>query len=211
MRHIEIERLELPWGWQARADRALNRLRADIDRADAEALAAGRDRSVARREVIRAQLGNGAGRRIWRGLAQRLADLGNSKCWYSESKNPGSNKDIDHFRPKAAVKEDDTHEGYWWLAFDWRNFRYSCEWCNQLRSERVDGTRGGKGDRFPLEYERFRARREGDDYRNERRTLLDPVDREDWRLLTFRPDGYPTPAGEEGTTEYERARVSIEV
>ena len=211
MRRIDLGRLELPGGWEARAARALNELREDVGRANGEAVALGGNPSVARRAVITARLEREGARRIWRALKERLADLGSRKCWYSESKNPGSDKEIDHFRPKLAVEEDSTHEGYWWLAFDWENFRYSCQWCNQVRNEGADGTRGGKGNRFPLEDEGTRARREDDNYRNERRTLLDPVDRADWRLLTFRPDGYPTPSGEEGTAEHERARVSIEV
>ena len=211
MRRIDIERLELPEGWETRAARALNELRAEVDRTGAEAAASGRDRLLARRAVISGRLRNGPARRIWQALNERLAELGNRKCWYSETKNPGSDKEIDHFRPKASVDEDGTHEGYWWLAFDWQNFRYSCQWCNQVRNEGADGTRGGKGDRFPLEDEGTRARGENEDYRNERPTLLDPVDPADWRLLTFRPDGYPTPSADDGTTEYERARVSIEV
>ena len=152
-----------------------------------------------------------ARQRIWRDLAGALSKLSSRKCWYSESRDPTADKNVDHFRPKGSVAEDETHEGYWWLAFDWHNFRYASEWSNQKRNEKDRATTGGKEDRFPLRPHSFRAREEGDDIEREEPMLLDPSDPEDWKLLTFRPDGHAIPAGREGTIEYCRAAVSIEV
>src|SRR5579862_423009 len=54
-----------------------------------------------------------------------------NKCWYSEVSLAGQDPNVDHFRPKGQVREVDdnlqnsktTSTGYWWLAFEWRNFR----------------------------------------------------------------------------------------
>jgi uncharacterized protein (TIGR02646 family) len=211
MRFIDIEQLELPDGWQARADEALNQLRAEIAEADAAALAAGEDPAAGRRRAITAGVNVPARARLWRNLSPQLAKLSKRKCWYSESCNPTADKNVDHFRPKSRVEEDHTHEGYWWLAFTWRNYRYSSQWCNQRRVDDVNGTEGGKWDHFPVRSGGFRARQETDDIELEEPDLLDPIDPEDWRLLTFRPDGRATPSQEPGTREYERAAKTIEL
>src|SRR5436853_5023521 len=211
MRYIDIEELNPPLEWQHRAADALDALRGEIHAAETVALAKGQDISVARRQAVRAGLEVAARQALWRELAPRFRDLRNGKCWYSESRNPGSDKNIDHFRPKGGVEEDKAHEGYWWLAFDWRNFRYACQWCNQRRNDKANKTSGGKGEHFPLAPNSFRAYRETDDCDNEDIELLDPADPDDWKLLTFRPDGHPTPAMPEGTREYLRAAISIEV
>jgi uncharacterized protein (TIGR02646 family) len=211
VRYIDIEDLEPPLNWVERAESARNALRAEIQAAEGTATASGDDAATARRQAIREGLEVAARQALWQELAPRLRDLAKGKCWYSESRNPGSDKNVDHFRPKGRVKEDNAHEGYWWLAFDWRNFRYACQWCNQRRNDKVNNTSGGKGDHFPLARGSFRAYRETDDCDNEDFDLLDPTDPDDWKLLTFRPDGHATPAKPEGTREHTRAAVSIEI
>jgi uncharacterized protein (TIGR02646 family) len=211
MRFVDIDLLELPDGWQPRADQALNALRAEIATAEAEARAAGKDPVVARKSAIAAGLEIAARKKIWRDLDPVLAALRKGKCWYSESKNPTADKNVDHFRPKNRVKEDLTHEGYWWLAFTWRNYRYSSQWCNQRRVDEDNATSGGKWDQFPLCQGSVRARQENDDLDLECPELLDPIDPNDWKLLTFRTDGHPTPAKQTGTAEYQRAATSIQV
>jgi uncharacterized protein (TIGR02646 family) len=213
MRYIDIDLLQFPNGWQARADAALNELRAEITQADADARAAGQDSvgiAAARKDAISSGLAIPARTKIWADLATSLKEISKNKCWYSESKNPTADKNVDHFRPKNRVREDPDHEGYWWLAFNWRNYRLSSQWCNQRRSDRLNKTSGGKGDHFPLRGS-FRARQEADDCEEEDTILLDPTDPEDWKLLTFRPDGHPIPAKSPGTYEHERAANSIEV
>ncbi len=211
MRYVDIDLLKFPGGWQARADQALNGLRTEIATAEVQARAAGGDVGAARRNAITEGLNKRARQEVWRSLASNLAALCNNKCWYSESTNPTSDKNVDHFRPKSRVAEDPDHEGYWWKAFDWRNYRYASQWCNQRRVDDEGRTSGGKSDRFPLQTGSFRAQQEADDINQEDAMLLDPVDPDDWKLLTFRPDGYPTPAKENGTPEYERGAISIEV
>lgn len=211
MRFVDIDLLELPNGWQNQADAALTALRDEIAQAEAAARAAGKDPVLARREAITAGLDTVARQRIWRDLSPNLGLLRKGKCWYSESLNPTSDKNVDHFRPKNRVEEDPTHEGYWWLAFAPRNFRYSSQWCNQRRVDRVNGTDGGKADHFPLCGHGVRARHEIDNLELEDPQLLDPIDPEDWKLLTFLPDGYPTPSKLAGSTDHQRAAASIDV
>lgn len=209
MRFVDIDLLQLPEGWEGRAEQALNELREEVEQAEAAARSAGKDPAAARKAAITAGLDQRERKQIWRDLDPHLATLKNGQCWYSESRNPTADKNVDHFRPKNRVEEDDTHEGYWWLAFTWKNYRYSSQWCNQRRVK--DGTSGGKADHFPLCPNSFRARQEEDDIELEEPELLDPIDPEDWKLLTFRPDGYPTPTKEPGTREYRRAEISIQV
>ncbi len=211
MRFVDIDDIALPDGWQARADQALNDLRSEIEAADAAACLAGKDVAAARKAAIRQGLSLPARERIWQDLAPTLALLRKGKCWYSESLNPTADKNLDHFRPKGRIVEDAAHEGYWWLAFKWQNFRFSSQWCNQRRNDRINKTSGGKGDHFPLRPMSFRARLETDDFEREDVELLDPVNPEDWKLLTFRPDGRPTPAKPPGTPEFDRATTSIDV
>ncbi|WP_346291248.1 hypothetical protein [Sphaerothrix gracilis] len=213
MRWVDIDRLEIPDHWEETAEAALNDLRNEIEQAEQQALADGKDAQgvkKARKDAITDGLKKSSRPDIWRRLAPHLSALSNGKCWYSESLNPGSDKDIDHFRPKNRVDEDPNHEGYWWLAFHWKNYRYSCQWCNQRRVNTPGGTKGGKSYRFPVSGS-FRASQETDDWELEDIDLLDPTDPGDWKLLTFRPNGEPVPASNPETREYQRAQVSIEV
>jgi uncharacterized protein (TIGR02646 family) len=212
MRYVDNELLALPAGWQEKAETALNELRSEVEQAEAAAREAGEDAAgiaTARKRAISEGLKRPSRERLWRDLAVELGKLKKGKCWYSESKNPASDKDVDHFRPKGRVDEDDSHEGYWWLAFAWQNYRYSSQWCNQKRNDTASGTSGGKRDSFPLSPGSFRARQETDPWESEEVELLDPTDPDDWKLLTFRPDGYPIPAKPEGTPEHRRAKTSI--
>jgi uncharacterized protein (TIGR02646 family) len=210
MRFVDIDHLDLPNGWQQRADQALNDLRGEIVTAETEARGQGKDPAAARKTAISAGLNLAARKKIWRDLDPLLSKLRKGKCWYSESLNPTADKNVDHFRPKNRVEGDPTHEGYWWLAFTLRNYRYSSQWCNQRRVDDYNGTSGGKWDQFPLTGA-FRARQESDDIELENPELLDPIDPNDWKLLTFRTDGHPTPAKQPGTIEHQRAATSIAV
>src|ERR1039457_501575 len=211
MRFVDIAMLQLPNGWQGRADQALNDLRNEITQAETTARNAGQDTVAARRRAISVGLGVTSRTQLWRDLANYLGNLGKEKCWYSESRNPTADKNVDHFRPKNRVEEDPAHEGYWWLAFTPRNYRYSSQWCNQRRVDKANSTSGGKSDHFPLCARGVRARQEGDNLELEDPELLDPIDPDDWKLLTFLPDGFPTPAKPVGTAEHRRAATSIEV
>lgn len=125
----------------------------------------------------------------WTACRDALSKLSHGKCWYVECKNPGTDDDIDHFRPKSGVTEDRDHPGYYWLAFEWTNFRLSCHRSNRPRINTATGETGGKGGNFPLVYPNDRARTEDDDLKKEFPALLDPTVLSDTILLAFKPDG----------------------
>lgn len=125
----------------------------------------------------------------WTALREAFAAYSNDKCWYVECKNLGTDDDIDHFRPKSGVKEDPTHPGYYWLAFEWTNLRLSCHRANRLRTNTGTGETGGKADHFPLIDPATRAMGPDDDLALEVPTLLDPTRLADVVLLSFKPNG----------------------
>jgi hypothetical protein len=61
-----------------------------------------------------------------------------NKCAYCEQY---CKAEIEHYRPKKAVADDLTHNGYYWLCYTWSNLVPSCRYCN---------TEGGKGNKFPI-------------------------------------------------------------
>lgn len=85
---------------------------------------------------------------IWSKFKPILIRYYGEKCWYSECSLEGSFGDVDHFRPKNKSTDDQGNvilaNGYWWLAYDYLNYRLSCE-----KSNRSFG-KGGKNDMFPL-------------------------------------------------------------
>lgn len=81
---------------------------------------------------------------IWSDFKPNLVKLCGKKCWYSECLIEGDYGDVDHFRPKNrsldASGKVQLEDGYWWLAYDYTNYRLSCSICNQI----------GKKDYFPV-------------------------------------------------------------
>jgi len=149
---------------------------------------------------------------LWRELKAWLLKLSHGKCWYSEAKEIFSFYDVDHFRPKSCAKQLDgtKREGYWWLAFDWRNYRISGNIGNRPNSGE-DGRVRGKRDYFPLKAGSSVAISPEYDLRDEIIYLLDPTDPDDPVLLTFDESGYPKPAASDETWGYERAKTTIEL
>ncbi|WP_285374265.1 endonuclease [Pseudomonas sp. lyk4-TYG-107] len=104
-------------------------------------------------------------------VKKQLDELFHGKCAYCESFYASTAPvDVEHYRPKGAVHEDDTHPGYWWLGMDWENLLPSCIDCNRKRKQVMpqlstklltlqEGPRGfshgvlmssGKKDSFPV-------------------------------------------------------------
>lgn len=115
------------------------------------------------------------------------------KCAYCEAPTADYQRgDIDHFRPKAGVTDEDDepivlfdaegkvrldargqpvrHPGYYWLAFDWRNLLPTCTLCNQPAV--IDGRKVGKHNRFPVEGRHAQA---PDDVATEKPLLIHPA------------------------------------
>lgn len=198
MRHIDTDSLEdeIPEDWKQRACEAYE----EVKNADP-----GKERS----EKIDKYSG------LWKELKDKLKELSYEKCWYCESAAHRITGDVVHFRPKNRLKWYDEHTGsdhagYWWLAFEWRNYRYACEMCNRLNRDHVTGIVGGKGSYFPLLDEKQRVYDECDEFDllQERPSLLDPTIAADPLLITFDQDGAAYPASND-ESENERAEVSI--
>ncbi len=134
------------------------------------------------------------------------------KCAYCETRiRAGYPGDVEHYRPKAEVKEprdrgnrDDvgcgarsrrwraaTKPGYWWLAYRWDNYLYSCSRCNSwkansfpLRSPRGSMVPGTEAEEHPL--------------------ILNPYATEPSRHLSFNELGEIIGATDEGTVTVDR-------
>ena len=199
MIHISLDEIkrEIPHGWFVTADKAL---------ADVTVITDPKERA----EAINKRAD------VWKELRQKLAELRKDKCWYCESNDGRSDRPIDHYRPKNAIAECDNHDGYWWLAFSWDNFRYCCTFCNSRRVDKEHGTSGGKHDHFPIWKDGIRATFDNcspDDLEREKPLLLDPCCMTDPPLLWFDENGKPAPnphlCGSEGTFLHERVTASI--
>ena len=193
MRYINPDGLicKLSGGWLARAEHALAELR----------VTAPAERTLALQRQAR----------LWQELKEKLAELSSRKCWYCETSDVRSDYVIDHYRPKGRVAEATGHPGYWWLAFDYRNFRLSCTYCNSRRRDRRSDAVGGKQDHFPLADESRRCLEEHDDVSREQPMLLDPTSQVDPTLLWFEPDGRAVPRYDEACSQIFRARAEISI
>jgi hypothetical protein len=133
---------------------------------------------------------------VWRAFARYLAKMSYGKCWYSESPDPHSFFDVDHYRPKLEAKRssDLTDPGYEWLAFSWDNFRYAAQRSNRIsRNEETDENEG-KGNWFPVLNGSPKACWDRRCEQTERPVLLDPIKKEDVRLLEALDDGRMGPS-----------------
>jgi uncharacterized protein (TIGR02646 family) len=134
-------------------------------------------------------------------VRQRLLEAQRGKCCYCEISIASEPGDIEHFRPKARVRQGDGEPmrtpGYFWLVYTWSNLLYACSDCN----------REYKRDLFPLENPESRA----DALRDEGSTvgevplLLDPAADD--------PEGYVEFNGERALPRgsARRGRVTIDV
>ena len=197
MRGINFSDLEIPPGWHVEATKALA----------AVAVYANSSRTDRNEEIERHAA------KTWRALKGALMDLSFEKCWYCEIRQDRSLGAVDHFRPKGKVLGVATHPGYWWLAFDETNYRFTCELCNKSTKDKKTGRVGGKKDQFPLWDESKRVMTQGPVNGIEEAMLLDPIDRGDPGLLTWMIDGSPAPryTVAQNRKWHERASVSIRV
>lgn len=118
---------------------------------------------------------------VWGRLRDWLLSLSHDKCWYSESRDLFSVLEVEHYRPKKRCKRGTRGvigDGYWWLTFDWSNYRL----CGKLGNAK-------KGDFFPLATGSPVATHNGISILNELPLLLDPACAGDPDLLTFNEDG----------------------
>jgi len=181
MRHISREGKAPDAAWLAKAGELLEQLKSASD-------------TEARNKMI----DNNAA--VWRELRDWLLELSHGKCWFSEAKDCFSHWDVEHYRPKKVAKDEDRteHEGYWWLAFDWKNLRI----CGNVGNRK-------KGTFFPLRDGCARCAPHGDVTLEDPR-LLDPTDEDDPSLLSFDVKGDARPAPHV-SDDWERARVNYSI
>ena len=136
----------------------------------------------------------------WGKLKLWLEVLSDGKCWFSEVRELYSHYDVEHFRPKKETKilDGTKRDGYWWLAFDYTNFRL----CGNVGNRK-------KGGWFPLQdgslvstYERQREESE-DPY------FLDPTKKGDVDLIAFDEEGKAIP--EPSCSDWEKERVELTI
>lgn len=196
MRYINLDELELPDGWEAKVQELNRKLKkaGDNDRGD----------------IIEKNP-------IWKELFVPLSKLSNGKCWYSEALDVMSDRDIDHFRPKGrAINVDGipraNENGYWWIAYDYTNYRFSSQYSNQLRKDKFDPEKatGGKWVYFPL-FEGSIAASNKVQCDDEDIMLLDPCDRDDPPLLTFDSRGIAIPNAAAVLEDRDRIRVETSI
>ncbi|MEO6457569.1 MAG: hypothetical protein ABIO92_04760 [Chloroflexia bacterium] len=72
---------------------------------------------------------------IWKKAKKQLKKEAAGKCAYCEAETSVvAHGDVEHFRPKGG------DDGYWYLAYCYDNYTYSCQICNQTY----------KKDKFPI-------------------------------------------------------------
>lgn len=149
----------------------------------------------------------------WGLLKKWLANASGHKCWYCEAKSTRAPFDVDHFRPKLGITVDGVklsgHDGYYWLAYEWWNFRLSCQRCNRPESDDTDVLHG-KANEFPIHDEAQRCALPAGSLDTESPRLLDPCVQADCNLLAHGIDGEVKPVAPDGTWEHQRARYTID-
>ncbi|WP_347922436.1 AAA family ATPase [Pontimicrobium sp. SW4] len=127
-----------------------------------------------------------ANHNILQKLRPDLEQLFNGKCCYCESRI--ERKDVDHFRPKSSVVDDNkgANDGYYWLTYKWFNLYLSCTVCNRYKSNYFPV----KGKRLLppnvstyLDYEALKQYVE-----KEEAMLIDPCDPRAHETLNFKYD-----------------------
>jgi Rad3-related DNA helicase len=137
----------------------------------------------------------------WGKLKPWLLHLSHGKCWFTEARDIASHLDVEHFRPKKAARnvKGPERDGYWWLAFDYMNFRIAGNVPNRK-----------KGAWFPLRYGSTRSTYKRRCERDEIPHFLDPTSAHDVALLAFDEEGKAIPAPGADRWDYVRARRTID-
>jgi uncharacterized protein (TIGR02646 family) len=185
---VEVE-LALPEDWNETVRKAEEFVKRAVEREVKRAIQEGKQGKELEEVEVKARAkAISAKSAVWSHAGAYVGKVMQNKCWYCETRETRSDMPVDHFRPKNSVSETQgEHTGYWWLAFQWRNFRYSCTFCNSRRKS--ESSEGGKQDLFPLLDPESRAWTPQDPISNESPLLLDPCNPEDPNLLCFDEQG----------------------
>lgn len=199
MRHIEYpDGKSPPQEWLDRA----NALTADLKTAQQAVASAANEAQRAAAVSARNKI-IGDNDNLWGEIKEWLMTFSHDKCWFTEAHDTASDYHVEHFRPKKRASELDKTErdGYWWLAFDFRNYRLSGGVPNAKKSVF-----------FPLRPSTNPATCPENNCEDEECLLLDPTKQSDVVLLTFVDGGRAEPSepNPPGGWFHERARHSIE-
>ena len=140
---------------------------------------------------------------FWQEFKDVLIKYFGKLCWYSEHFFKGSPGDVDHFRPKNVSRDENGNillgEGYYWLAYVYSNYRYSCENSNRPYKK------GGKKDFFPVKPGTSPATFPNITDEN---VLLDPCNKDDCDLIRCNEEGSIVAFSSDN---YDKERVKISV
>lgn len=152
----------------------------------------------------------------WTSLYTEMSMISNNKCWYSEAPGGSCTFEVDHFRPKNKAHDGikvTLPYGYWWLAYDLKNFRLAGSIVNKSQRDKLSDNEEvkGKGYYFPLYLQDgfLQCSQLNDDLRLEKPLLLDPTNLRDTTYLAFSADGSPIPSPLADAHNTERVILSI--
>ncbi len=214
MRYIDNSEIrpDLPLRWNEIISRARIAVAKEMKKAKAKAKLDGKTAAECREADCKARnKAIGARSRVWRLLNKRFSEQSFGKCWYCQSKDIRSHKPLDHYRPKSSVIECPDHPGYWWLAFSWENYRFSCTFCNSYHEK--EASIAGKQDHFPIDNPPNWQRLPGQT-NIEEPLLLDPCRLGDYKLITYDARGQIVVNKNiaiGGSFEERKAKKSIEI
>lgn len=146
-----------------------------------------------------------ANRKLWRDprLLNWLTEIHHRKCWYSEAKESVSSYHVDHFRPKgrAAQANKSVRPGYWWLTFNWTNYRLAGQLLNVK-----------KRDLFPVQLPGVAQVTDPLSLQAEGSLLLDPLTNDAWFVSFERiDDGDCLATTSPGLTKQKEDRVALTI
>ena len=137
---------------------------------------------------------------MWGELKKHYCDFLHRKCWYSEAVNDFAHCHLDHFRPKGKAEDEDSNiqdGGYWWLSFNWKNYRYS-------------GPAGNIRKKHYFHVNVNKALTPNDAIENEDIRFLDPCEPSDPEKLKYNNEGIISPKNEDVTSrDYIQAEYTI--
>lgn len=133
----------------------------------------------------------------WGELKPWLQAISHGKCWFSEVRELYSHYDVEHFRPKKEKIDVDgnAEDGYWWLAFEYTNYRL----CGNVGNRK-------KGGWFPLKQGSLKSSFVSRCEESETHFFLDPTDPHDPELIAFNEEGNPVPSPN-CETDWQKQRV----
>lgn len=146
-------------------------------------------------------------------IKAKLSIIYNNKCAFCENDTTaGASLQVEHFRPKAYVADDENHPGYYWLGYEWSNLLYACSKCNR-----------SKGNFFPIKKSGIRVFKPHyisthsldngkcksyfKDYLNEKPLIINPELQSSRDHFTFLPTGKIKGNTEEGVITIKTCKL----